>query len=146
MKTTSVDALSKRIEEAIQDHMNGVRMAVQEAVVRAFLSMPAAGNATAASSVPALERDRVPKKRAPLAPRRTPEQLQALADKLYAQVSANPGVTMAALALKMELPSSSLAVPMAALRRDEKIRHVGERGMTQYFPQACAGAQEDGTS
>ena|SRR6478609_7785196 len=132
MNTPNFDEFSRRIEQVIQEHIAECRRAAQGAMERAFaaaITMPSPPGA----KVSPTRRQRKPGRR------RNRAELAALGDKLHEAVCANPGETMAALALLLETPTQELHRPMAHLKRLDKVRHVGERHLTRYFPlEACA--------
>ena len=125
MNTPNFDHFSRRIEQIIQEHIAECRKAAQEAMERAFaaaITMPSPPNAKVSAT-----RERKPGRR------RNRAELVALGDKLHEAVCANPGETMAALALRLNTPARDLHRPMANLKRLDKVRHVGERHLTRYF-------------
>jgi hypothetical protein len=126
MNTPNFDDFSRRIEQIIQEHIAECRKAAQEAMERAF---------AAATTVPSFPSAKVSARRERKAGRRrTRAELAALSDRLHEAVCANPGETMAALALRLKTPARELHRPMANLKSLDKVRHVGERHLTRYFP------------
>jgi len=73
-------------------------------------------------------------KRSPPGPRRTPEELEALAERFIAAVEAAPGETMLTHARNLGLRSQELERPMLQLKKAGRIRTVGERSYTRYYP------------
>jgi hypothetical protein len=63
----------------------------------------------------------------------------ALAERLLAEVVATPGETMTTLAARLGAMVAELHRPMANLRRAGRLRSVGARNLTRYFPTAKAG-------
>jgi predicted transcriptional regulator len=57
-----------------------------------------------------------------------------VSERFYEAVVAHPGQTMAFLAAKLELRPQELHRPMDLLRQAQKIRSVGQRNFTKYFP------------
>jgi len=118
--------LGERIERLVQDHIAASRRAAEEAVKRAFGS--AAKTATRA---------------APDTPRRAGTKrasadLAALGERLYRAVCSKPGETMAVLAPMAGGSARELHRPMTLLRRAGRVRAVGTRHTTRYFPMATA--------
>jgi hypothetical protein len=120
--------LGERIEELVQEHIAASRKAAQEAVARAFAS--AAG---APSEPPARARGREGKKRASA-------DIAVLGERFYRAVCAQPGETMAVLAAVVGASARELNRPMTLLRRAGRVRAVGSRHLTRYFPMANAAA------
>ena len=60
--------------------------------------------------------------------------MAGLAERLYEAVCANPGETMAVLIAKVGGSARTLHRPMWLLKRSERVRSVGERQHTRYFP------------
>jgi hypothetical protein len=120
--------LGERIERLVQEHIAASRQAAQEAIERAF----------AAAAKP-------PARMAPKATRRAGKKrpsadIAVLGDRLYRAVCAKPGETMAVLAPMAGASSRELHRPMTLLRRAGRVRAVGTRHMTRYFPMASAAA------
>jgi hypothetical protein len=135
---------NQRIEQMLEEHAAACRAAVLAAVERAF--------PTAVSSTSTLTgRSRRPGKKArksgttprlvqPLA-RRTPKEMAAVVERLYQAVCSKPGESKAVLAAEMRMPARELNRPMELLRRDGKVRSVGARHLTRYFPLVADVAQ-----
>jgi hypothetical protein len=120
--------LGERIEELVQEHIAGSRKVAQEAVARAFAS------AARAPIVPAERaRRREGKKRASA-------DIAVLGERFYRAVCAQPGETMAVLAEAAGASGRELNRPMTLLRRAGRVRAVGSRQLTRYFPMANAAA------
>ena len=136
MNTTNFDELSRRIEQIVQEHITECRRVAQGAVERAFAA--AIGVPPHPSSKtpppPSARRERKAYKRRDLA------EVAGLRDRLHAAVCASPGETMAALAAQLGTSASELHLPMAHLKRLGKVRHVGERNFTRYFPLEASAA------
>jgi hypothetical protein len=66
--------------------------------------------------------------------RRAPEEVAALAERLYAQVCAKPGAAMVAFATELGATARELHRPMMTLKRASRVRSAGERHRTRYFP------------
>ena len=63
-----------------------------------------------------------------------------MCDKLYEVVCAHPGETMQRLSPKVGETAQTLQVPIARLKKEGRIRTVGNRQFTSYFPMARAEA------
>ncbi len=133
MKTsTSIQSLEDQIEVLVRAQMAGIRASVVAVVDRAL----------AASSAPARPPGRErPRPRTP-GKRRAPGEIAALSERLLAAVTATPGETMATLASRIGSSSRELSRPAAQLKREERLRTVGQRGHTTYFPATAASVHE----
>jgi len=127
--------LAGAIESLIGSYMAGVREAAQQAVDRALVrcagGLPPRGGRKASSL-------------APSAGRRTPTELAGVCDALCDVVRAHPGASMVALAEKMGAEARTLQRPMATLRSTGRVRSVGQRHLTRYYPgmvRAAAGKE-----
>jgi hypothetical protein len=123
MTNTNVD-LGERIERLVQEHVAASRKVAQEAIERAFAS---AGKAAVHAAPKAPRR---------VATKRLSADIAALGERLYRAVCAKPGETMAVLAPMADASSRELHRPMTLLRRAGRVRAVGTRHTTRYFPMA----------
>jgi len=122
--STNTEQLEAQIERLVQQHIAACHQAAAAAVERAF--------AKSAKSTPKRRRRRSDKSAA--APKRTPEEIAALGERLYETVCEHPGATMEVLAAQMGARPSELHRPMTHLRRAERVRTVGQRRQKRYFP------------
>ena len=140
MKTPNFDNLSKCIEQLIAAHMEQYRNATL-ATGRAFAVTSGSVKSSSASVL-------VTPKTRKMAPRRGPEELASLSRKIYEQVCAVPGTTMAALALRMRTPARMLHLPMSELKRDGKVRHDSARRSSRadiaHFRAVCFASTGSG--
>jgi hypothetical protein len=116
--------LEQQIEELIRKHIAACHTAVTGAVERAF---------AAAKSAPARQPRRA-KSPSGQARRRTSEELAALGEQFYAVICAHPGETMTFLASQLGTTPRQLGRPVARLKRAGRVRSVGSRSHTRYFP------------
>lgn len=70
----------------------------------------------------------------PAAPRRTSAEITALETQLMEAVWASPGEAMSALAPCTGASPSQLQVPVARLKASGRLKTVGSRQFTRYFP------------
>ena len=126
-KTTSNAELARRIEQLVQEHLAESRRAAEEAVMRAFGS--ATGGFEKAS--PAARKRRS-------SGRRSAAEVAKLGELLYSAICAHPGEGMAALAKEVGATVRELHRPMTRLKDEGRIRSVGKRHLTRYFPMASA--------
>lgn len=125
-KTT--EQLAHQIEALVADYIDHGRQAAKEALENAFSS--ATANPTATRPTTIRKVDSSPQR----TPRRTAEQLAALGEELYALICNEPGESMAVFADKLGIAVRELHRPMSKLRDDGRIRSVGQRTLTRYFP------------
>jgi hypothetical protein len=126
--TTSNQDLGQRIERLVQEHIEASRRAAQQAVQRAF--------ASAATPSPRTRAPRPSGRLAGASKRRAPEEIAATGERLYEAVCAKPGEGMAVLAADLGESVRDLHRPMAVLKRAGRVRSVGTRHLTRYFPMA----------
>ncbi|MCG8553801.1 MAG: hypothetical protein MJD61_00715 [Proteobacteria bacterium] len=125
MTTTNIEQLERQIEQLVGEHLAAVRAAASAAVYRAL---------GAPTAVPKPTR---PQRGSPSG-RRTPEQIAALGERLYEALCAQPGQTMSVLAPQLGATPVELQRPMAVLKRAGRVRSVGKRQRTRYFPMAAS--------
>lgn len=129
--TTSTESLKQKIENAVQqlvrEHLVALEAAASAAVHEGFRRAirPTTPSSRDGGSAP---RRRSPSRRRP---RVEMAQLEA---RLYAAICAHPGETMTVLAPAVGLPARDLGRPATLLRRSGRVRSVGERQYTRYFP------------
>lgn len=73
-------------------------------------------------------------RRRPSSPRRSGEQIATLEKQLLDAVWATPGEAMSALAPRIGVPPRALQVPAARLKSTGRLKTVGMRQFTRYFP------------
>ena len=66
--------------------------------------------------------------------RRTREEIVALEERLYEAICSHPGETMAVIAEAVGVTARELNRPATVLRRTGRVRSVGQRQYTRYFP------------
>lgn len=122
------EQLADAIESLVASYVDDMRRTVQEAVERSFSKR----GPTTRSSRGGHGRDTADAGRP--AKRRTTEELGELSEKLYDLVCARPGEAMTIFAEQIGLPLISLHRPMSKLKAEGRVRSVGERNLTRYFP------------
>ena len=119
-------SLGERIEnlvgELVEAHMNEMRTTVLAAVTRGF----------GAPETPVKQARAAKKKRS--FNRRSPEEVSVLAERLYELVCTKPGEPMVTFATELGASARELHRPMMTLRDAGRVRSVGERSRTCYFP------------
>jgi hypothetical protein len=126
---TTNDELAEQIERLVQAHIAASRTAAAAAVERAF----AAANSAAGGHPPRAKVASTAARGKP-APRRAAEEVAALAETFYAALRRSPGETMATLAPQVGASPRALQVAVARLKRTGRVRAVGQRQHTRYFP------------
>jgi hypothetical protein len=124
--TNTNEDLGKRIEQMIAEHIAASRRTAQEAVEKAFASSAVA---------PAVGRSR-PARAGARGKRRGAADLEALGERFYRAVCQNPGETMTVLAAEVCATARELHRAVARLKRTGRVRAVGQRSQTRYFPLA----------
>jgi hypothetical protein len=127
--TTHPD-LSKQVEDLVRRHVDTLRASAASAVARAFAAAAPPVSARASTSTRPVR----PRKNA--APRRAPGELVALGERFYAVLCQRPGETMTTLAPQVGVAPRVLQVAVARLRRDGRVRVIGKKQQTRYYPMA----------
>jgi len=127
MRSTKQTDLEIAIERLVREHVAALHRAAASAVARAFSKSK--GNAGRAA----------PTRRRASGSRRAPNEVAALAERLYAAVSAHPGAGMSKLASLLDTSPRALNRPAIQLRRAGRLRSVGQRQATRYFPMTGKG-------
>jgi acyl-CoA reductase-like NAD-dependent aldehyde dehydrogenase len=125
--TTSIVELERQIEQLVRAHVAACQRAAAAAVERAFAAAPARAKTLRTGRAPSRARG----------VRRSAEEIAALGERLCEAVRAHPGETMTALAPHVGATARELERPMARLKRAGRIRSVGQRSRTRYFPMAA---------
>jgi hypothetical protein len=118
------------VRELVEAHIEETRAAVVAAVTRAMGSSVESKSSTTSSP------KRAPRK---AGRRRPPQEVTALAESLYEQVCAKPGEPMVTFATELGATARELHRPMLTLKRAGRVRSVGERHRTRYFPAVGGG-------
>jgi hypothetical protein len=126
MSKARIGDLEQQIETLVRDHVAALRQAAEAALARAFSREATAGRAAAA-----------PRRSVR---RRAPAEMSALSERLYAAICAQPGAAMTTLAAELGARPRELNRPATQLRRAERVRSVGQRQETRYFPMAAKPA------
>lgn len=121
--------LARRIEQLVREHITASRTAAQEALERAFASALGTSTPTPTQITRAARPSKDSK-------RRTPTEMAVLGERFYQAVCAKPGETMTVLAAALGASPRELNRPMNLLKRSGRVRSVGARHRTRYFPMA----------
>ena len=119
--TKTNEDLGKQIEALVAEHVAATRRLAREAVERAF------GVGVKADSVRAVKAPGGKKRRASA-------DLAALGECFYRTLCARPGETMTVLAAEVGVSARELHRAVARLKQVGRVRTVGERSATRYFP------------
>jgi hypothetical protein len=114
------------VERLVREHLAALEMAASAAVREGFRR--AAQPMSKQRDVASTGHRRSPSRRRPR------EEVAALEERLYRAVCAHPGETMTALARAVGATARELNRPALVLRRDGRVRSVGQRSSTRYFP------------
>jgi len=114
------------VERMVREHLAALEAAAAAAVREGFLraTRPTSTQRDGAS----VGRRRSPSRRRPRA------EVAGLEERLYRAVCAHPGETMAVIAQAVGATARELNRPAIVLRREGRVRSVGQRGSTRYFP------------
>ena len=122
MKTTTKSLEQKiemAVEQLVREHLAACEAAAAVAVRAAF--------ERASKAPPKSSRHR--SARAP-SPRRSPEEMAAIQERLYEAIRCHPGETMAVIAPAVGATPRALNRPATTLRRSGRVRSVGQRQHT----------------
>jgi hypothetical protein len=125
MSTTKVGPLEMQIEELVRGHIAALRARAAAAVERAFGVASPSKPRRCGTSSPTVR---------PSAARRPPQEMAAVAERLYAAICAHPGAAMTTLADEVGATARELNRPALALKRAGRVRSVGQRQGMRYFP------------
>ncbi|MBZ0117284.1 MAG: winged helix-turn-helix domain-containing protein [Sandaracinaceae bacterium] len=109
----------------IREHVATVRQRAAVAVERAFSASPKQAPSRRSTAA-----------RSTSSRRRPPDEIAALGERLYRAICAHPGASMAVLAPHVGATARELNRPAQLLRRTGRVRSVGQRQATRYFPMA----------
>jgi hypothetical protein len=126
-------AFHQQLESLLRSHLNAQREALIAVVERAFAADP--------QSAPRQKRT-APAQRKPSAARRADSEIQALADKAFAAIDAEPGIGMTRLAATLRVSSRELERPIHRLKMERRVRSVGRYQNTRYFPFAATSGEQ----
>lgn len=130
MSTAKIGELELQIEELVREHVAALRRTAAAAVDRAFAR--ATGGKAKGGGATSTVRE--------MGQRRAPEEIAALGERLYAAICAHPGAAMATLAAALGARPRELNRPATQLRRAGRVRSVGQRHATRYFPMSAKAA------
>ena len=130
-KTMNHGDLAQGIEHLVREYISTIRIAAGGAVERAVAA--SVGRSAAPSAK---------KQRSSSAPsrqqgtRRPSDEIGVLSEQFYEALCRSPGEKMAVLAPMIGATARDLNRPMLLLKRAGRIRSVGTKHATRYFPMA----------
>ena len=131
------DQLTGAIESLVASYLADVRDAACQAVERALCRPTVAGR-------PSKRQVEGPAQPRQLAKRRSAAELEKLGERLYERVCARPGESMVTFAEELRASVSELQRPMARLKASGRVRSVGQRHLTRYFPAVVRASTSEG--
>jgi len=123
--------LGRRIEQVIAEHVAAAQKEARLAVARAF------GEAVSGMRPRVAARPAEPVRSGK---RRAPADLMALGEQFYRVLCNRPGETMAVLAAEVGASAKELHRAVARLKQAGRVRAVGQRSHTRYFPLSSSNA------
>ena len=135
-RMTMNNELVHAIEQLVRMHVEAMRAAAATAVERAFTPPARTGRSSGMGAA----RPEVMSTKKAIAPRRAAAELAVLGERFYAVLCRQPGETMTTLAAQAAASPQALQVAVARLKRAGRVRTVGQRQHTRYFPLTSAPA------
>jgi hypothetical protein len=129
-KSTNHGDLADGIERLVREYLSTIRMSAQAAVERALAS---GSGGTSAKPQP---RSAASERSCRTGKRRAADEIGTLGERLYEALCRTPGETMVVIAPIVGATARELHRPMTLLKRAGRIRSVGTRHATRYFPMA----------
>jgi len=127
MNDSDISSVALKIQRLVHEHLIEYRTALHEAVEAAFVPPQL-------TVKPPAERGPRTKPKARPAKRRSSAEIAELGERFYTLVCQQPGEPMTTLAPLLGVTARELAQPIAGLKRAARIRSVGQRSETTYFP------------
>jgi hypothetical protein len=128
--TTTNESLEQKIESAVErlvrEHLAQCEAVAERAVRSAFR------RASSTTSQPTQSKSKRSTRSS--SRRRSPEEIASLGERLYEAICRHPGETMAVIAPTLGATPRELERPSTLLRRAGRVRSVGQRHATRYFP------------
>ena len=130
----SVQELSDAVETLVAGYIAHVRASTLASVERgcALVRSAKAPNSARQSS-PSPQSAASPRK---MSPKRSPEMLTQMTDELYERIVASPGGAMSKFAEELGRKVTELQVPISMLKKQKRVRTIGDRQSMRYFPVA----------
>jgi predicted HTH transcriptional regulator len=122
------EELATQIEALVAGYVDEVRRFARQAVERGLA--PGAGS----TSKPSTPSKSSAKRKRTNNGRRSLAELEELSEALCALIHERPGESMATFAAELDVSIRGMRRPAKMLKRAGRIRSVGERQWTRYFP------------
>ena len=122
-KTATLEQLTKRIEQLMREHVAGVQLAAMKTVARAVAQENRSRRVQ--PSTPRSSNRKLP---------RNESEIAALGERLYEVVCKKAGELMGVFAAELNSSANELQLSMRRLRNNDRVRSVGTRYQTRYFP------------
>jgi hypothetical protein len=129
-KTMSHGDLAQGVERLVGEYISTIRIAVAGAVDRAVAARVCGGSPV--PSAKGRQQSATPRQ----GKRRGGEEIGALGERFYEALCGAPGETMTVLAPVVGSTARELSRPVSLLKRAGRIRSVGTKHSTRYFPMA----------
>jgi hypothetical protein len=129
--TANPQDLCNRIEHLVEEYISATRAAAQAALNRAFATGTTATVRPSRSTPPGPTSSR-----SRTGARRAADEIGALSERLYEAVCRTPGEKMEVIAPVVGSTARELNRPMRRLKQAGRVRSVGTRHATRYFPMA----------
>lgn len=136
-RTIDFSDFNSQFESLLRQQNEACRAAALAAVDRVFpadICASVGGSRAGKKSKNTSSRRRNRTARKPSLPRRSHSEMAELGERLFKVICANPGQPKTALAGELGLSTGELDRPMDHLRSAGKVRTVGQRHLTRYFP------------
>jgi HAMP domain-containing protein len=131
-KTMTHSDLAAGIERLVRDYISTIRIAAAGAVDRA-VAVRVGGGGRPLPSAKAGQPTAAPSRQGR---RRAADEIGALSERFYEALCRTPGETMTVLAPVVGATARELNRSVLLLRRAGRIRSVGTKHQTRYFPMA----------
>ena len=123
---TNEEQLEQQIAEALSSYFEAGQKIARTALERALLGKPKVASSRSMAKPPRGERPRQRK--------RSRAVIDQLCESFLTAVLAHPGESMKFLAERVGECPSQLSIVVSRLKRADRIRTVGSRQFTRYFP------------
>jgi len=131
-KTMSHGDLAEGIERLVREYISTIRIAAEGAVERA-VALSVGGGGRLVPSAKQRQQSAAPSRQGR---RRASDEIGALSERLYEALCRTPGETMTVLAPMVGSTARELNRPVFLLKGAGRIRSVGTKHATRYFPMA----------
>ena len=128
-KTTNHGDLAEGIERLVREYISTIHITAQAAVKRAVAAGVSAASVAEVKPVRASAASR-------RGARRASDEIGTLSERVYEILCQMPGERMTVLAPAVGATARELHRPMTLLKRAGRVRSVGTRHATRYFPTA----------